>query len=398
MSSLAKLTVTAIASICIATSAYGLDTKPATATNVSQQSTLSEFYRQLENEEIAFVDVYSDGQILYRLNSDKSLHATHHPRSELRTLLQEMRTSENAEFNYHTTTSDSLSEFICNYWIAIILALLGVGAFVDYYRTEITKRPFLQIKNAPSPTLSDLALNAKLEKSLRDLANFAFSPDRWQSLPARLPKSLLLTGTNGHDRYTVATAIAKTHQAMLIVCDAKALAASDLVVARKHIADMLAAAKRRQPSLILLENIDGSAAGSGVPIALSTLLDAVKSLPQKEKVLLVATSGDANGASASVFRPYFDMTIRMESPDTDSRIRLIGRLLAATNMDPGLQMDEAMRQLAEHTSGLGYSDILLATNKVLLSALNNGRTMPCQYDIDAACENTGDATKGLSST
>ena len=139
----------------------------------------------------------------------------------------------------------------------------GAGGQAGAFRRAPAREP---ATDAPPTTFGDVAGVDEALEELREITEFLADPSRFESLGARIPKGVLLSGPPGTGKTLLARAVAGEAGVPFF-----SIAGSDFVemfvgVGASRVRDLFERAKQRAPAILFVDEIDavGRQRGAGV--------------------------------------------------------------------------------------------------------------------------------------
>ena len=179
--------------------------------------------------------------------------------------------------------------------------------------------------DTPSTTFGDVAGVDEALEELREITEFLADPSRFESLGARIPKGVLLSGPPGTGKTLLARAVAGEAGVPFF-----SIAGSDFVemfvgVGASRVRDLFERAKQRAPAIVFVDEIDavGRQRGAGVggghderEQTLNQLLVEMDGFEPNARVIVIAATNRPDILDPALLRPgRFDRQIVVDRPD-----------------------------------------------------------------------------------
>lgn len=219
-------------------------------------------------------------------------------------------------------------------------------------------------------------------EELQEIVDFLKTPEKFLKIGAKIPKGVLLMGPPGTGKTLLAKAIAGEADVAFYSISASEFVEMFVGVGASRVRDLFAQAKRTQPSIIFIDEMDavGRHRGSGVggghderEQTLNQLLVEMDGFDEKSTVIVLAATNRPDILDKALLRPgRFDRQIVIDKPD------LIGRqeILAIHKEKKKIAKDVDLDVIARRTAGFTGADLANLINEAaLLSARHNKKTI-----------------------
>ncbi|HEY3691966.1 MAG TPA: AAA family ATPase [Pseudonocardiaceae bacterium] len=244
---------------------------------------------------------------------------------------------------------------------------------------------------APAPGVADLVGAQDAARRLAEWFELTFHrPELLRSLGASTRLGVAVHGPEGVGKATMVHAVARDAGARVVELAAPSVAAVQPDAATQRVHDAVAAASERQPSVLLITDIEALLPATNPPPLATVVLDAL--VPALDRVALVVTTAHPESVDPRLRAPeLIDRELSLGLPDARTRTELLRVLLAAvplaTDIDlatvgertPGfvaadlvaLRREAAVRAALRHSSAAGTD--LVITQQDLIGALDTVR-------------------------
>lgn len=239
-------------------------------------------------------------------------------------------------------------------------------------------------------TFADVAGVEEEKEELTEIVEFLKNPKKYTDLGARIPKGVLLVGPPGTGKTLLAKAVAGEADAPFF-----SISGSDFVemlvgVGASRVRDLFEQAKKNQPSIIFIDEIDavGRHRGAGLggghderEQTLNQLLVEMDGFGVNEGTIVLAATNRADILDPALMRPgRFDRQVYVGYPDQKARLAILK--VHAKNKPLGKDVDLSV--IAKTTYGFTGADLENLLNEAaLLAARENNREIS-QHDLDDA--------------
>jgi cell division protease FtsH len=369
--------------------------------NPTQEFSYTEFSRQLEQGNIARVEVY-DGK---RLEGDFRNPVT-----------QDNRTAKSFQVLLPVANSEQFIKRLEDAGVpilakepkggitAIIIAalpwivILGLWFFLLRQLQAGGSRAFafgkskakLLAGDTPKITFADVAGADEAKVELQEIIEFLKDPQKFTRLGGRLPKGALLVGPPGTGKTLLAKAVAGEAGRPFFSMSGSDFVEMFVGVGASRVRDLFEQGKSHAPCIIFIDEIDavGRHRGAGLggghderEQTLNQLLVEMDGFESNEGVILVAATNRPDVLDPALLRPgRFDRQIVVDAPDVRGRE---GILRVHTRKIP-LASDVRLDTIAKGTPGMAGADLANLVNEAAVLAARRNKTLVDMQDFEDA--------------
>ncbi|KAK9837152.1 hypothetical protein WJX81_006501 [Elliptochloris bilobata] len=239
-------------------------------------------------------------------------------------------------------------------------------------------------------TFADVKGCSEAKAELEEVVEFLKSPTKFTRLGGRLPKGILLTGPPGTGKTLLARAIAGEAGVPFFFRAGSEFEEMFVGVGSRRVRELFAAAKKKAPCIVFIDEIDAVGASrkvwdgtSGTRKTLNQLLVEMDGFEAAEGVIVVAATNYAESLDAALTRPgRFDRHVAVPLPDIRGRHEILMHYLK--DKPGGLALDAAL--LARQTPGMSGADLANLVNEAALIAGKRGMPTLTPAMLDEAMD------------
>ncbi len=251
----------------------------------------------------------------------------------------------------------------------------GGGKVMNFGKTKAKISTNLKVR------FSDVAGAEEEKTELAEVVEFLKSPKKFSDLGARIPKGVLLVGPPGTGKTLFAKAVAGEAGVPFFSVSGSDFVEMYVGVGASRVRDLFDLAKRNQPCIIFIDEIDavGRQRGAGLggghderEQTLNQILVQMDGFDSNEGVIVMAATNRADILDSALLRPgRFDRQIYVHMPDVKGR----EQILKVHARNKPLAPDVNFRTIARITSGFSGADLANLLNEAAILAARAGKTM-----------------------
>ncbi|MBQ4644467.1 MAG: ATP-dependent zinc metalloprotease FtsH [Clostridia bacterium] len=239
-------------------------------------------------------------------------------------------------------------------------------------------------------TFKDVAGADEEKEELTEIVEFLKSPNEFSNLGARIPKGVLLVGPPGTGKTLLAKAVAGEADAPFFSISGSDFVEMYVGVGASRVRDLFKEAKKTQPSIIFIDEIDavGRHRGAGMggghderEQTLNQLLVEMDGFGVNEGVIVIAATNRPDILDPALLRPgRFDRQVTVGYPDIKGR----EEILKVHARNKPLAPDVDLRQIAATTVGFTGADLENLLNEAALLAAKHKKMSITMNEIEEA--------------
>lgn len=276
--------------------------------------------------------------------------------------------------------------FLFFFWFIFRQAKTGAMQAFDF--TKAKARLFgAEGQPKEKVTFKDVAGLQEAKEELIEIVDFLKHPQKFLKMGAKIPRGVLLMGPPGSGKTLLARAVASEAGVPFF-----SIAGSELVelfvgVGAARTRDLFATAKKRQPSIIFIDELDaiGRVRGSGIggghderEQTLNQILVEMDGFERESTVLIFAATNRPDVLDPALLRPgRFDRRIILDLPDINDREAILKIHCRGKPLAP----DVNLREIAERTPGFSGADLANLVNEATILAARRDKNQVYQQEF-----------------
>ncbi len=261
-------------------------------------------------------------------------------------------------------------------WIFFLYNMQGGGGKVMSFAKSKAK---LFLDNRPKVTFADVAGCDESKEELQEVIHFLKDPSKFTKLGAKVPRGVLLLGPPGTGKTLLARAAAGEADVAFFSVSGSDFVEMFVGVGAARVRDLFDQAKRYQPCLIFIDEIDavGRHRGAGLggghderEQTLNQLLVELDGFDDASSTILIAATNRPDILDPALLRPgRFDRHIVVDRPDVNGR----EAILKVHSKEKKLEGNVELSVLARRTPGFVGADLANLVNEAALLAARRGK-------------------------
>ncbi len=250
----------------------------------------------------------------------------------------------------------------------------GGGKIMNFGKTKARVSTNIKVR------FSDVAGAEEEKEELAEVVEFLKNPKKFSDLGAKIPKGVLLVGPPGTGKTLFARAVAGEAGVPFFSASGSDFVEMYVGVGASRVRDLFDLAKRNQPCIIFIDEIDavGRQRGAGLggghderEQTLNQILVQMDGFETNDGIIVMAATNRADILDNALLRPgRFDRQIYVHLPDVKGR----EAILKVHSRNKPLAPDVNFKVIARMTSGFSGADLANLLNEAAILAARAGKT------------------------
>lgn len=281
--------------------------------------------------------------------------------------------------------------FVLLFWVMFKQAKRGAMQTFDFTKA---KARLFGAEGHPKEkiTFKDVGGLKEAKEELMEIVDFLKHPKKYFQIGARIPKGVLLVGPAGCGKTLIARAVAGESNVPFLHISGSEFVELFVGVGAARVRSLFQEAKRRQPSIIFVDELDSIGKVRGPAIVggheereqtLNQLLVEMDGFEPNDKVIVLAACNRPDVLDPALLRPgRFDRKVILDLPDVKER----EEILKIHCKNKPLDKDVDLEELAKRTPGFSGADLANLVNEAAILAARRNKTKISQKELTEAFE------------
>ena len=283
-------------------------------------------------------------------------------------------------------------------WLPIVIGLFFIwwifrglrgGPAGGIGRSLVNQNPTKITTGKPGTTFKDVAGIDSEKQELAESVDFLRTKDKYQSVGARVPRGVLLSGEPGTGKTLLARAIAGEANVPFFATSGSDFSGIIVGLGVAKIKEMFEMAKRNAPCILFIDEIDAigqrrsahSFNDQDREQTLNQLLIEMDGFANNTGIIVIGATNRPDMLDSALLRPgRFDRQVHIELPDMAGRNEILKLYAGRVKMDA----DVNLHDVARGTTGFSGADLENLLNEAALHAVRHGRKEISPIDIEEA--------------
>lgn len=291
-----------------------------------------------------------------------------------------------------------------NSWLNILSAVLPVVLMIAFFYFIFRQargtqesifsfgqsRAKLFNRDNPRASFADVAGVDEAKAELTEIVDFLKNPVKYKAMGARTPKGVLMVGPAGTGKTLLARATAGEANVAFFSMAGSEFMEMLVGVGASRVRDLFNVAKKSQPSIIFIDEIDAIGRQRGVGLmgghdereqTLNQILVEMDGFTQNEHVIVMAATNRPDVLDPALVRPgRFDRRVVLELPDVEGRKKILAIHARGKPFDANVNWEK----IAKRTVGFSGADLENMLNEAAITAARLGRKAIQMEDLEDA--------------
>ncbi|MCK4453861.1 ATP-dependent zinc metalloprotease FtsH [Candidatus Parcubacteria bacterium] len=236
-------------------------------------------------------------------------------------------------------------------------------------------------------TFKDVAGLKEAKQELEEIVDFLKNPKKYLKMGAKIPRGVLLMGPPGTGKTLLARAVASEAGVPFFSISGSEFIEMFVGVGSSRVRDLFSTAKKQQPSIIFIDELDaiGRVRGAGIggghderEQTLNQILVEMDGFEKEATTLVFAATNRPDVLDPALLRPgRFDRRVILDLPDISGR----EEILKIHCRGKPLSLNINMREVAERTPGFSGADLANVVNEAAILAARKNKHQVFQEEF-----------------
>src|SRR3990167_3934150 len=363
----------------------------------NQSAPLSQVINEVKQGKVSAIEV-RDTKLVVKRKNGETFEAFKEPGQSVYTLFKD------AGVPLDKTKVGINDKTGLNNWISVLASvlpiLLMVGFFYFIFRQARgaqdsifsfgQSKAKLFSKDTPKIGFDDVAGVDEAKQELTEIVDFLKHPAKYRAVGARTPKGVLMIGPSGTGKTLLARATAGEANVPFFSMAGSEFMEMLVGVGASRVRDLFNTAKKSQPAIIFIDEVDAIGRQRGVGImgghdereqTLNQILVEMDGFTPNEQLVVMAATNRPDVLDPALVRPgRFDRRVALDMPDVNGR----KQILAIHAKGKPFTSSVNWEKVAKRTVGFSGADLENMLNEAAILAARLGKKAIDTKDIEEA--------------
>jgi cell division protease FtsH len=359
--------------------------QPLSELEQAKKVPISQVIEDVRDGKVTEIEIVGNKLIVHE--KDQTLESFKEPGSNVVTIFKDSGVSlENTKV---TVRDDSTLNNWVNVVTSILPVLLMVGFFYFIFRQARgaqesvfsfgqSRAKLFNKENNPRVTFADVAGVDEAKQELTEVVDFLKNPGKYRAMGARTPKGVLMVGPSGTGKTLLARATAGEAGVPFFSMAGSEFMEMLVGVGASRVRDLFNTAKKAQPAIIFIDEIDAIGRQRGVGLmgghdereqTLNQILVEMDGFTPNEQLVVMAATNRPDVLDPALVRPgRFDRRVVLDLPDIQGRKQILAIHARGKPFTKTVDWEKA----AKRTVGFSGADLenMLNESAILAARLN----------------------------
>ncbi|MBI3070400.1 MAG: ATP-dependent zinc metalloprotease FtsH [Candidatus Levybacteria bacterium] len=359
---------------------------------------LSQVISEVKKGEVTQIAVL-DNKLTITTKKEEKVQSFKEPGSNLYQIFQDAGVSKEALDKTNITIKDETG---LNTWVNVLSAILPVALMVAFFYFLFRQARGAQesifsfgkssaklfSKDTPRTTFSDVAGVDEAKQELTEIVDFLKNPGKYKAIGARTPKGVLMVGPSGTGKTLLARATAGEANVPFFSMAGSEFMEMLVGVGASRVRDLFNTAKKAQPAIIFIDEVDAIGRQRGVGImgghdereqTLNQILVEMDGFTPNEQLVVIAATNRPDVLDPALVRPgRFDRRVMLDMPDVEGRKSILS--IHAKGKPFASSVD--WEKVAKRTVGFSGADLENMLNEAAIMAARLNKKVIDMKDLE----------------
>lgn len=369
---------------------------PAGKLEQTKSVPLSQVIQDVKDGKVEQIEVVGNKLVVHE--KDQTLQSYKEPGSNIYTIFRDSNVDSSK------TKIVIRDDTTINNWVNIVSSILPVILMVAFFYFIFRQargaqesvfsfgqsRAKLFNKDTPHVTFSDVAGVDEAKQELTEIVDFLKYPQKYKAMGARTPKGVLMVGPSGTGKTLLARATAGEAGVAFFSMAGSEFMEMLVGVGASRVRDLFNTAKKAQPAIIFIDEIDAIGRQRGVGLmgghdereqTLNQILVEMDGFAPTEQLVVMAATNRPDVLDPALIRPgRFDRRVVLDMPDLAGR----KQILAIHARNKPFEKLVEWEKVAKRTVGFSGADLENMLNEAAILAARLAKKAIDMSDLEEA--------------